>query len=206
MLPYPAEPKHVAFLVKAFAIGVPGDTKGYSWLTHSLRTSEAQSYLLFASSRCLSQVFYSRHFEQQSALADGMVKYGKMLQVLRGELMKARAVRAIELVQVIMTSILIESIIAPTIGSLKIHGLELGGYKIGGLHAHVDGLARVLQVQSPEAFQQRSELPLFEMCRYYVVGRAISLGTPIFLADFQWKTLPWKYEGKDAFNELWDIL
>jgi hypothetical protein len=73
-----------------------------------------------------------------------MIRYGKMLQILRGELTKPLSVRAGNLVQVIVMSILIDSIVAPTTGNLKIGDRKLSGYKIGGLHAHIDGMARFL--------------------------------------------------------------
>jgi hypothetical protein len=61
-------------------------------------------------------------------------------------------------------------------------------------------------MQGLEAFQQRLELLLFESCRSYIGGRAITFGTPTFLAEPQWKALPWKHEEKGIFMELWDIL
>jgi hypothetical protein len=195
-LPYPAESKHIAFLAKCLAFETLGDKKGYAWLRNGLCASEDRSYLLFTSSRCLAYVFYGRHFKQHRTITDGMDGYGKMLRVLRGELSKPMAVTTGDLLQVIVTSILVESVIAPT----------MGNFNFGGLHAHIDGLARILQMRGPKAFQQKLELQPFQVCRCYIIGRAINTRTPTFLAEAQWKALPWQYEEKGSLMELWDIL
>lgn len=195
-LPYPAEPKHVAILAKSLAVDSPVEKTGFSWLRRSLNASEGQDYLLYTSSRCLAGLFYGRHLKQYNVITDAMAKYGQMLQVLRREVQNLLSMRVSDLVHVIITCIITEYVLAPTVGGLE----------FSGLHAHIDGMALIFKTVGPNQVQQRLDVVLFGACRCYIVGRAIITKKPTFLANDEWKTVPWRHVEKGAFMKLWDIL
>jgi hypothetical protein len=141
-------------------------------------------------------VFYGRQFRLRDAITDGLAKYGKMLNILSREIAKPSSVRTVDLCQVIMMCILLENIVAHTVG----------GKDFSGMHSHISGLAQVIRLRGPKAFQGNKDVLPFEVCRAYIVGRAVNLRTPTFLSEPQWKTVPWKYEEKHPFTEVFDIV
>jgi hypothetical protein len=195
-LPYPAEPKHIACLAKGMLIGQPGDGQGFSWMRYSMSISEGQNYLLHTSVRCLAWVFYGREFRLRDAIDDGLVKYGKMLQVLRHEIVNPKPTRTADLIQVILLCIMLESIV----------GYTAGDSSFAGMHSHIDGLTQIFRLRGPKAFQNMPDMLPFEICRCYIVGKAIKMRIPTFMSEPAWKTIPWKYQEKNAYSEVWDIL
>jgi hypothetical protein len=91
---------------------------------------------------------------------------------------------------------MLESIVAYTVGDSS----------FSGMHSHINGLTQIFRLRGPKAFQNMSDMLPFEICRCYVVGKAIKMRTPTFMSEPAWKTIPWKYQEKDAYSEVWDIL
>lgn len=195
-LPFPAEPKHVACLAKGMLIGKPGDGQAYSFIRYGLSASKEQNYLLHTSSRCLARVFYGRQFKLRDAIADGLARYGEMLQVLSREIATATSVSTVDLIQVVVICILLEAVIAHPVGNSS----------FSGVHSHIGGLAQIIRLRGPKALQLNKDLLPLEVCRCYIVGRAIYARTPTFMAEPQWKIIPWKYEEKHPFTEVFDIM
>ncbi|EPE05554.1 c6 zinc finger domain containing protein [Ophiostoma piceae UAMH 11346] len=75
---------------------------------------------------------------------------------------------------------------------------------------HHTGLARILEVCGPEYFQSPDILPVFESVRMTLVADAVIRRQPTFLAQPQWKTLPWagscSSSAKSATSRLLDIM
>ena len=79
---------------------------------------------------------------------------------------------------------------------------------------HHTGLARILEVCGPEYFQSPDMLPIFESVRMTLVADAVVRRQPTFLAQPQWKTLPWaggagsssSSAAKSATSRLLDII
>jgi hypothetical protein len=187
---YPTEAKHIAFLVEKLRIGVPGDRSGFSWLKYAIEATDEKN-LVYKSSRCLAEVFYGRYFRSEGSIKNGMSRYGEILQLLREEVQDPMSRYGADLIQAIMTAVTIESTVS---------------HSVGGLHAHIAGLAQIILRGGPQAVQRRPNIPIFEMFRCFIVGISIIHKRKTFLADIEWKTIPWVDERKSAFMELWDIL
>lgn len=189
-LPYPAELTHIAFLVRRLCIGVPGDRKGFSWLRPGLESPD-QNSLFYIASRCLAEIYYGQVFRQEGVITKGMVKYVTILRQLWQQLQVPGFFHGQNLMAVIMTSLVIESIASQS---------------AAGLFAHIRGLSQLVQRVGPNAFMHRPNILIFEMCRCWIAGRAIMGKHKTFVADLEWKTVPWTYEKKGSFAKLWDIM
>src|ERR1700730_7479384 len=106
-----------------------------------------------------------------------MAKYGKMLQLLRQEVQAPTPLQGEHLMPIIMTAVIIESVATPS-------------WPTAGFHAHIGGLAQIIERLGPEAFQRRPNILVFEVCRCFIIGKAIIHKQNIFLADDEWKTTP----------------
>jgi hypothetical protein len=150
-----------------------------------------QNSLFYKSSRCLAEVFYGQVFGQGGVITSGMAKYGSILQLLRQQLQIPMSFHRDNLMAVIMTAVVIESV---------------ANQSAAGFRPHIHGLGHVVQMAAPKAFQRRPNTLIFELCRCFIVGRAIVAQRETFVASHEWKTIPWTYEEKNTFAKLWDIL
>jgi hypothetical protein len=189
-LPYPADLTFVAFLVQRLGIGNPEAREGFAWLRPGLEASEHND-LFHKSLRCLAEIFYGQALRQQGVVTNGSAKYGSILQLLRHQLQSSALVGRENLMPVIMTAVIIESV---------------SGQSTAGLHAHIFGLGHLVQTVGPKAFQRNPNHQIFEHCRGVLVAKAVIGRHDTFLADSNWKTIPWKYERKTMREKLWDIL
>lgn len=193
-LSYPAKLTYITFLVRRLCIGIPGESRGFSWLRLGLEASD-QNSLVYMSSRCLAEVYYGRVFRQEGVVTNGMAKYGSILRNLCQQLQDPEFFHINNLMSVIMTTCLIEAVADQTAAG-----------RASGLLAHIRGLAQVIQRAGPEAFMRRPNIAIFELCRPFIVGRAIMGKHKTFIAKPEWKTIPWTYESKSTACELWDIV
>jgi Fungal Zn(2)-Cys(6) binuclear cluster domain len=189
-LPYPAELTYVGFLVSRLCIGTPGDSRDFSWLRPGLESPD-QNSLFYVTSRCLAEVYYGRVFRQEGVVTKGITKYGSILGHLRQQLQVPELFHVNGLMSVIMVAVVIESV---------------ANQSAAGFHAHVRGLAQLVQRAGPEAFMRRPNILIFETCRSWIVRSAIISKHETFVAAPEWKTIPWTYEKKGAIRKLWDIM
>ncbi len=189
-LPYPVELTHTAFLVRRLSIGTLGDRSGFSWLKLGLESS-ARNSLFHITTRCLAEVYYGRVLRQEGIVTNGMAKYGGILRDLRQQLLDPELFHVNNLMSVIMAAVVIESVANQT---------------AAGLHAHVRGLSQLVRRAGPEAFMSLPNIFIFEMCRCWIIGRAIIGKYETFVADPEWKQIPWTYEKKQMIAKLWDIM
>jgi hypothetical protein len=189
-LQYPPGLTYVAFLVQRIGIGNPETREGFAWLRPGLEVLDHND-LFHKSSHCLAEVFYGRALGQQGVVTNGLAKYGSMLQLLRHQLQSPASVRGGNLIPVILTAIIIESV---------------SGQSTAGLHAHIFGLSHLIQITGPKAFQRNPNHQIFEICRGVLIAIAVIGAHDTFLANSNWKTIPWKYERKSMKEKLGDIL
>lgn len=89
----------------------------------------------------------------------------------------------------------------------------LGAYSVAiekdRRYTHHAGLARILEICGPEAFQSPALLPIFESARMTLVADSIvRRRETTFLDKPEWKTVPWARDpsAKSATNRLLDVL
>jgi len=123
---------------------------------------------------------------------DGISRYGDLLQLLQREVQAPEPPNLGDLIQAIVTAHMLESIVS-------FQSEENTG-------AHIYGLSQVIERAGPEAFQQAPNSILFHLGRRHLVGSAILHKYYTFLAEPEWKLVPWQNETKSIIQELWDIL
>lgn len=181
-----------AFIIDNFAIGTPGDGKGYSYLRLGLENQDANA-LSSVAVNCLAKVLYGHYHKSQMIMSEALAKYNEILRRIRDECYRLpqELKRRSELLLSVLSVLYIETILSDT-----------DQYWC----AHCRGLGSLVAQYSPEVFSVMPNLMIFMGCRAYLIGAAIKTKRTTFLMEEKWKTIPWSGYPKITVMKLWDLM
>lgn len=154
----------------------------YGWINmHSImlqdsgiRNTLSDGDMAYDSLRALAYGLLGKDRHIQSLQSQGARLYGNTLSKLRGKL-----------------STQSKDELASLIKPIAIMGSYLISVENDLRFTHHRGLSRILEYCGPEYFQSPSLLPVFDSCRLTMISNSIVRRTPSFLANEEWKTVPW---------------
>ncbi|KAL2066172.1 hypothetical protein VTL71DRAFT_2243 [Oculimacula yallundae] len=176
---------HMSFLLKKFWSGAKMFTP---WMLKGCRWSE--DCTTTQTMKALSSLYFGRIHRRKQSRDFGLQCYSKALRLLSKDLVCEKAWELPALTNVLSLSVF-EIMASPT-------GM--------GFLQHEGGVARLLLSSTPERFQTRPELDVFEYARLAVAFGCADLRIGCFLAEPKWRTIPWlKHpEAKDLKSLIYD--
>ncbi|KAH7121625.1 hypothetical protein EDB81DRAFT_230961 [Dactylonectria macrodidyma] len=147
--------------------------------------------LAFDTTKALAQANFGRLNHKSNIELEGVIKYGNCLKTLAADLG-----RCMECSQDLLVPILVLMMQAASQAD-----------RIGAMF-HLKGIARLLHISGPEAFQQQPYLNAFEAARATLLIAGLVGKQRLFLDDIKWRTVPWELNpaSKTPQSELLDIL
>ncbi|KAL4905505.1 hypothetical protein BDW74DRAFT_17518 [Aspergillus multicolor] len=124
----------------------------------------------------VSQVFFGRSVENQTVEVRGFAAYPRVLRSLQEALLDPERSKA-------------ESTLATVVLLMAFESVERTGQ--ASLIAHVLGALRLIQHRGPENHMYGVEHLIFTELRPYWVSATFTARKPSFLAQKDWKTIPW---------------
>ncbi|RDW68937.1 Zn(II)2Cys6 transcription factor domain-containing protein [Aspergillus mulundensis] len=124
----------------------------------------------------VSQVFFGRSVENQTVEVRGFSAYPRVLRSLQEALLDSERSKA-------------ESTLATVVLLMAFESVERTGQ--ASLIAHVLGALRLIQHRGPENHMYGVEHLIFTELRPYWVSASFTARKPSFLAQENWKTVPW---------------
>ncbi|KAL2816502.1 hypothetical protein BJX63DRAFT_137456 [Aspergillus granulosus] len=140
--------------------------------------------------QAVSHVFFGRSVQNKSIEATGFSYYPRVLRSLQEALLDPERSKA-------------ESTLATVILLMAFEAVERTSQ--ASLTAHVQGAVRLIEHRGPENHMYGVEHLFFTELRPYWVSASFSRRAPSFLAQEEWKTIPWS-AGTTAKNILHYLL
>ncbi|KAL4946562.1 hypothetical protein BDV06DRAFT_87285 [Aspergillus oleicola] len=134
------------------------------------------SPILTEAFQAVSQVFFGRSVQNKSVEVTGFSGYPRVLRSLQEALLDPERSKA-------------ESTLATVILLMAFESVERTSQ--ASLFAHVQGAVRLIEHRGPENHMYGVEHLLFTELRPYWVSASFSRRAPSFLAQEEWKTIPW---------------
>ncbi|KAL4948355.1 hypothetical protein BDW69DRAFT_189357 [Aspergillus filifer] len=134
------------------------------------------SPILTEAFQAVSQVFFGRSVQNKSVEVTGFSGYPRVLRSLQEALLDPERSKA-------------ESTLATVILLMAFESVERTSQ--ASLGAHVQGAVRLIEHRGPENHMYGVEHLLFTELRPYWVSASFSRRAPTFLAQEEWKTIPW---------------
>ncbi|KAH7109522.1 hypothetical protein EDB81DRAFT_704630 [Dactylonectria macrodidyma] len=165
---------------------------GALWLNQAAQGSLGG--LALDATKALAQANFGRLNHKSDIELKGVVKYGNCLKMLAADL--GRCMVMVEGSQDLLVPILVLMMQAASQAD-----------RIGAMF-HLKGIARLLHISGPEAFQQQPYLNAFEAARATLLIAGLVGKQRLFLDDIKWRTVPWALNpaSKTPQSELLDIL
>ncbi|KAA8641937.1 Zn(II)2Cys6 transcription factor domain-containing protein [Aspergillus tanneri] len=140
----------------------------------------------------VSVAFFGRSIQDKGLEASGLCTYPRVLRSLQEALQDPERSKAESTLVTVILLMAFESVERTTQGSLS---------------AHIQGALRLIEHRGAENHIYGVEHLLFAELRPYWVGAAIVNRTPSFLAQDEWKTIPWSANTtkKDILHHLLDL-
>ncbi|KAK1148018.1 hypothetical protein N8T08_010651 [Aspergillus melleus] len=140
----------------------------------------------------VSVAFFGRSIQDKGIEASGFRTYPRVLRSLQEALQDPERSKAESTLVTVILLMAFESVERTTQGSLL---------------AHVQGAVRLIEHRGPENHIYGVEHLLFTELRPYWVGAALGARLPTFLAQEDWKTVPWSAgtTKKDILHHLLDL-
>ncbi|KAH7121724.1 hypothetical protein B0J13DRAFT_599332 [Dactylonectria estremocensis] len=147
--------------------------------------------LALDTTKALAQANFGRLNHKSAIELQGVVKYGNCLKTLAADLGRCMAGS-----QDLLVPILVLMMQAASQAD-----------RIGAMF-HLKGIARLVHISGPEAFQQQPYLNAFEAARATLLIAGLVGKQRLFLDDIKWRTVPWELNptSKTPQSELLDIL
>ncbi|KAF4468718.1 Transcriptional regulatory moc3 [Fusarium albosuccineum] len=163
---------------------------GTPWLDEA--AAGRLGHLSLDATRALSEANFGRSNHQPDIELKGVVQYGKCLKTLAMELESGIAHGGRDLLVPILV--------------LMMHAASHADQT--GAVFHLRGLARLLHICGPEAFQQQPLLNAFEAARATLLAASLYGKQRLFLEEKRWQTLPFALNpaSKTPQSQLLDIL
>ncbi|KAH8820642.1 hypothetical protein F5884DRAFT_56999 [Xylogone sp. PMI_703] len=202
-LPWQVSSRHTGFqqVLDIFPTGYLGSEllnerrpilKTRNWLLEvkdtPIRTPALESSIL---SICLAGL--GRKVGNEALIREGLSMYTKGLSQLRQTLRNPRARNNDETLAACLALIMFESTECPT-------------QSVESCMAHYRDAMNLMLLRSPEVYASRMAHCMLQQLRIASVFYGMQLHTRTFLADTQWRELPWKSSQKSLRDMLIDIL
>ncbi|KAJ6099012.1 hypothetical protein N7467_000547 [Penicillium canescens] len=140
----------------------------------------------------VSVAFFGRSVQNKQIEASGFRLYPRVLRGLQDALVDPEKSKAESTLVTVILLLAFESVERTT---------------DSGVSAHVRGAVRLIEHRGPENHMYGVEHLLFTELRPYWIGGALAARQPSFLAQEEWKTIPWAAgtTAKDILHHLLDL-
>ncbi|KAF5688792.1 transcriptional regulatory moc3 [Fusarium circinatum] len=159
--------------------------------------------------KALSRANFGRSNHKSDIELKGIVQYGKCLSTLAGALGSNTTQRRQELLIPILV-LLMHSVSAEAQASRECNAdfAQASYSDQTGAVSHLRGLARLLHLCGPEAFQEQPFLNAFEATRATLLVASLYVKQRLFLEDERWRIVPYERNNapKTPQSQLLDIL
>ena len=155
----------------------------------------------------LAQVAFGRAHRFPPLEASGRRAYGKMLTALNERLRdpvdacSTDSLASVAILGVYEVGIASSPLAYPSIDKHQC----LSNTVHYGWQQHQFGMANIFQLRGPQAHKSQIERQMLENLRFQIIGGALAVRKRSFLADHDWKTIPWIDEPKSSLQIMLDV-
>lgn len=183
-------------------------SSGVLWLEQAARGGFGQ--LSLDATHALSQANFGRAHRQPDIELQGVVLYGQCLKTLAGQLatITQGGQYLIVPILVLLTHAVSESLSLKQTNEQKANLIKGSQADRAASVFHMRGIARILHIYGPQAFQEQPLLNAFEAARSFMIVGALVGKQRLFFDSEQWRSIPWAKHPvyKTPQSELLDIL